>query len=510
MLSKKAPLILILLLMLTQCTSPPSTPDIAFPSPSPAVSSTPAPTVTPRPAETSPPEPTATSQGGSTLLDANDKWRGIGRINVSSSCTAVLIDAGADETAPAYVLSNGHCIEWLANGVITGRQLEGEVIFNYFANTAEGHIAVPLAEVVYSTMQGIDVAIIALEATLEELAGQEIYPFPIADTPLKYPSEVHVVGAPSSGLPPADAYLRQEYCQVDGRADVLEFNWHFYDSYRTNCQDIFGGSSGSPLFAAEENTIYALINTTVESDSACYLGAPCEIMPDGVVLSPTSSYATPVHGLSACFDNAGNFSMTDACPLPPLNQLSFAEAPAAASQPPLSWHATLTGTLSSYRYKTGAVGAVDCRSAENYGPPIALVEHPTINDPIPDEEGFYLLCVLADGTLTDDDERQALAHPSVAVAEIDTTPPQREPQLAIRETPDFFDVALIFEPPELSDYLYKYGLEAETDCAVEDEYQRYRRIPITIERDAGAMRLCVIGFDNAGNPTPPLDTVLDE
>ena len=90
------------------------------------------------------------------------------------------------------------------------------------------------------------------------------------------------------------------------------------------------------------------------------------------------------------------------------------------------------------------------------------------------------------------------------------TPPQLEPQIAVQETPDFIDVSLIFQPPELSDYLFKIGPAEMTDCAVEEDYFRYRRIPLTIERDDGPIRLCVIGFDNANNATPPLDTVFDE
>ena len=507
--------LILVLLTLTHCTPPPTVPETAVPPPSPSPTTetailTPMPTATAQPTETPQPEPTATSGVGSTLLDSSAMWRGIGRINISSTCTAVLIDNGAGDAAPAFVLSNGHCVEWLANGAITGQEAAGEVLFNYFADAAEAHIAVPLAEVIYSTMQGSDIAIIRLEATLGELAEQEIAPFPIADVPLDLESQVRVVGAPSSGLDPAEAYLREEICQVNGRVDLLEFNWHFYDSYRTTCQDIFGGSSGSPLFSAESNTVYGLINTTVEGSSACYLGTPCEIGSDGVTLNENASYATPIHGLATCFDADGDFSLSHDCPLPPPSQLTFAEAPLSASQPPLTWGATLSGTLPFYRYKTGTAGVVDCRSAEGYGPTIVLADSATIDDAIPDEEGFYLLCVQAGESTTVDDSWQSLSHPTVAIAQIDVTPPQLEPQLAVQETPDFIDVSLVFQPPELSDYLFKFGPAETTGCAVEDDYLRYRRIPITIERSDGPIRLCVIGFDNANNATAPLDIVFDE
>ncbi len=462
------------------------------------------------PAEEPTPQPTAAPSAGSTLLDSSSSWHGIGRINLSGNCTAVLIDTGAGDSASAYVLTNGHCVEWQANGTITDQEVEGQVLFNYFADAPDAALAIPLAEVVYSTMQGVDLSIVRLDTTLGGLAAQGILPFPIADTPLETDSAVRVVGAPSSGLEAEQAYLREEVCQIKQQVDLLEFNWHFYDHYATSCQDIFGGSSGSPLFSAETNTIYGLINTTVEGSSACYLGVPCEIGDQGVILNEDSSYASPIHGLNACFDAAGEFALSADCPLPPTTQLSIAETARSPSQPPLTWGTTLAGNLPYYRYKTGAASAVDCRLDDGYSPVFALAENPTIDDAIPTEEGFYLLCVLAGASPRVDDTWQNPDYPTVISAQIDTTPPQLEPQLSIRELPEFYDVGLIFLPPELSDYRYKFGPPETTDCTVESDYERYRRIPLTLERGDGAIRLCVIGYDNADNPTPPLDTVFDE
>lgn len=464
----------------------------------------------PAPPEGTPSPLPTLATSGSTLLDSSSSWHGIGRLTINSTCTAVLIDTGGGDNAPAFILTNGHCVEWQANGTITNREIEGQVLFNYFADAPEAALAISLAEVVYSTMQGVDISIIRLDATLGELAAQGILPFPIAGAALEPGSKVRVVGAPSSGLEPEEAYLREEVCQIKQQVDLLEFNWHFYDHYAASCQDIFGGSSGSPLFSADTNTIYGLINTTVEGSSACYLGVPCEISDQGVILNEESSYASPIHGVDACFNEAGEFELSEACPLPPTSQLSFEETPLSPSQPPLTWGTTLAGDLPYYRYKTGEAGVVDCRLDEGYSSVFALAENPTIDDAIPSEEGFYLLCLLAGESPSIDTTWQNSDYPTVLSAQIDTTPPQLEPQLNIRELPEFYDVALIFQPPELSDYRYKFGPPETIDCAVEDDYQRYRRIPLTLERGDGPIRLCVIGYDNADNPTPPLDTVFDE
>lgn len=460
--------------------------------------------------ETPPPQATSDPGGMSTLLENSDLWRGIGRINLISTCTAALVDTGAGVNTPAYIFTNGHCVEWLANGAIINRKAEGEVVFNYFADTLDSQIAIPINQIVYSTMQGIDIAIIRLDASLAELAEQNIFPLPIAEAPLPIESQVRVVGAPSSGLDSGKAYLRQEVCQAYDRVDLLEFSWHFYDHYATTCKDIFGGSSGSPLLSTESNTIYGLINTTVEGSSACYLGVPCEITAGKVTVNEDTSYATPVDGLGACFSKDGLFSLSADCPLPPASQLAFEGFSHSVSQPPLIWDVTLAGDLPYYRYKAGAAGLVNCRSNEGYSQPISLAKNSTITDAVPDEEGFYLLCVLAGNSALVNNSWQSFVYPTVAIAQIDTTPPQLEPQLDIFKSPDFIDISLVFFPPELSDYRYKFGPKDLISCANNDGYLQYRRIPITIERSEGPSRLCVIGFDNANNATQPLDTVFED
>ena len=64
-------------------------------------------------------------------------------------------------TLSAFVLwSNGHCVEWLANGPLPGRKQRVRYCSTILPMQLEAHIAVPLAEIVYSTMQGSDIAII--------------------------------------------------------------------------------------------------------------------------------------------------------------------------------------------------------------------------------------------------------------------------------------------------------------------------------------------------------------
>lgn len=383
------------------------------------------------------------------------------------------------------------------------------MIFNFFVDTQDSQITVPINSVPYSTMQGVDVAIVELAATIGELTAQGLQPLNITETPLAADSDIFVIGAPNSGLLEEEAFLRQEHCRLTGEADLIEFQWHFDDTYRNDCQDIFGGSSGSPLFAAQDNTIAAIINTTVEGLSPCYLGVPCEISAESVDPHPGNSYAIPVHGMANCFDTTGNFALTDSCPLPPVEQLLF-DSFSPVGQPPLTWSATLTGTLSYYRYKSGLATAVDCRSDKGYSDPIALNTMAIIDDAIPTEEGFYLLCVVAGPQVEVDESWQSLAHPTVMIAQIDTTPPLLGPQVFIRDMGDARQIELIFQPPELSDYIFKFGDPDITDCADEDGYEQFRRIPPIVENDILPATLCVIAFDHAGNQTEPFEQLLSD
>ena len=220
-------------------------------------------------------------------------------------------------------------------------------------------------------------------------------PFELADEPLALDGAAMVVGAPDTGVADGQGFLWAEECALLGRVNLIEFRWHFDDAYRTTCPDTFGGSPGSPLHSsdpsADAHMIYALINTTVEAGTACYLGVPCEVAADaGVRVNPGHSYATPIDGLGHCF-NAGRFVLAAACPLAPLDQFELDGVP-APSQPPAEWNTTLSGSSAFYRYNVGEVGTVDCRSDTGYSGPIRLA------DALGEAEGFFLLCVLGGPT----------------------------------------------------------------------------------------------------------------
>jgi len=369
-----------------------------------------------------------------------------------------------------------------------------------------------VARVAYSTMKGRDVALLELDATAGELIERGIQPLRISDLPPQTPFELHVAGVPVTGVPPSAAYLREESCLAVDRADLREFIWHFNDAIANACQDVYGGGSGSPVFAGGERVIVALMNSTnIGGVTPCALGAPCEVRPDGMVMNADTSYATPVDGLGACFGADGRFDLTAAgCPLDDGRQLLLTGFPPQPIQTssispeglaiPAAWNTTVAGDLPYYRYKTGLAGATDCRAAEGYGPVVARAEADLIVDPLPPEEGVYVLCLQAGDTPAVDNAWQPLKWATQVWAEIDMTPPTLTPRLSIlRDVSGGLQFEPVFAPPELSHFEALYGPADGTDCADRDAFRPYLRIPFTIPAEQIPARICVVGFDVAGN-----------
>lgn len=464
----------------------------------------------------------------STLLEnaaGDSELSGIARLNGASSCTGAFVHPSGDDDAPAYLITNGHCAqEWDANRVFIDVPVEGwSATFNYFVDTVEEQVSVPVSRVAYSTMKGRDVALLELETTAGELIAQGIRPLTIADGMPEEPFAMRVVGVPVSSVPADLSYLREERCLAVGRADLLEFIWHFNDAVINACQDIYGGSSGSPVFAGDDAAVIALINTTnIGGRTACGLGNPCEVRPDGVVMNPDTSYATPVAAVGACFGEDGRFDLSAAgCPLDDGRQLSLEGFPpqgiqsvtvtADGSEQVAGWNTALVGDLPYFRYKIGRAGEVDCRTEEGYSEVVALAERSLIDEPLPPEEGFYVLCVLAGESPEVDGTWQPVERPTMVWAEIDMTPPALRPELSI--APDGFGgfrFEPLFAPPELSHFEVLFGPAEEIDCADRDAYVPYRRFPFNLPPEQVPARICVVGFDVAGNEGEPYEVVVGE
>jgi len=451
--------------------------------------------------------------GASELIDADPRYAAIGRYRSGSSCTAFWIDTGGE---PAYAVTAGHCVDLSPTRVHRNRADDGAVAFRYFRNTpAADRLTVNVRQVAYSTMKGLDVAILELDATRASLVSAGLHPLSVADAAPASGAPIEIYGVPVSGIPDDEQYLRRASCALGLAADLVEFTWHFWGAYRNTCSDIRGGSSGGPVVDRASGRVFAVLNTsTAGAEHAtggfiCANGQPCEITRDGVRYLPDTNYAIPIAGLAHCFAGGRFDPALPACPLDPGVQLDFATpvSVAGASRP---WGVALSpsGALAWYRYKTFAEGRDDCREAAGYSAPRRIADAPRIDEAIPATPGRHWLCVLAGPAEALDERWQAPRFATAVHVRIDTEPPTIPIPYTFRDEGD----SLIFDPlfvvPELSNYRYKIGTAANGPCSDATGYQIYRRFQVRVPKAADLERFCLIGEDDAGNATPPLEIPL--
>jgi hypothetical protein len=220
-----------------------------------------------------------------------------------------------------------------------------------------------------------------------------------------------------------------------------------------------------------------------------------------------TSYSIPVAGLLECFRTTGEFDLTlAACPLDRGHQLSVMRR-TRNQRPGGRLDAALSGAHAFYRYKVVTAGAGDCRDEAGYSMPIRLADRGMIEDPLPEQENRYLLCVVAGDTPAVDASWQPVRDATVVIARVDATPPVRKPAYSLMDFGGAYRLAFEFAPPELSGYSYKLGPADATRCD-EPGYRPYLRIPVPIPKDQGSLRFCFYAYDEADNQSPASDLLL--
>lgn len=434
------------------------------------------------------------------------RFSGVGRI---SNCTVFLIKPpGASASAPAYVMTAGHCIDLGANDVILDRADTARTVqFGLLRNAAAPPLQIRSRRVVYSTMKEFDLALIELDSTLGAMESSGVVPFVLGRT---LPSTVALVewaGVPTGNVPVEERVLRTGPCEVSGTADVLEWRWFWRGQIRHDCSDISSGASGSPLIARATGVVTGVIGTTnvgnsePDSDDLCGRNDPCELRGASGAWVRGSSYATPVAPAAPCFDAAGVFQLTAAgCGLDPGTQARVLEQRLSV-RPGGSWNTTVTSdSLRYFRHKVFLQGAGDCRNEAGYSQPEPLPGR--LSSPLPSQEGRYFACITAGVSPTPDATWQPPRFASVVQLRVDGTPPSGPVRFDLFQS----DRGFSFVPgASLSTGIIVKPDEADSStCADLSTYRRIYPVPWFIPR-ASAKRLCLVLEDGAGNTSAPAE-----
>jgi len=240
----------------------------------------------------------------------NEFYRSVGKLRGALTCTAAFISTSEDPNAHAYLLTNGHCAKdpfpaETTNAITTDVSVSFTTDFNYFHDSKSHTIQIHINSIAYSTMKGIDLAVLKTDKTIGQMEHLGLSPY-ISSTTLP------IIGQPIviSGIPIRVDALQNSYCASGKMSNVVEYYWHWYGMIDNVCEGVSSGSSGSPVFNASKEII-GIINTTNIGavGETCYMGNPCAIGADGAKIDPGHNYVVPILGLKACFGKDGNFNL---------------------------------------------------------------------------------------------------------------------------------------------------------------------------------------------------------
>ena len=507
---KRQGIFLVVLAFLLASCSPAATPAPQATSPSDLATS-----LSPEPSSDTPGEPEIAVPAPPLEPAELDLYGGVASLAGSSNCTATLIDTKTD-SAPAYLITNGHCVglDGLpTNDTIIDEEGQGEARF-FNVKGATKVLTVPVSRFEYATMRGTDVGIVRLDTTLGDLKTAGAVPLAIAANAPAAGTKVINIAVPTQGVDDADQVLRKGACTLGEPVDLIEYRWLWLDALRNDCPGVLGGSSGSPLIATDE--IVSIINTTntgvaADRGDTCYLGKPCEISGDTATFVPGSSYSVNVAGIGLCFPD-GAFALGSDCPLPATTLTGVdgggifgADGHDGNGRPA---EVTLDSTgpkLVSVAQNVSLGAARSCTDAAGYSDAAPLQfdaeeDEGALPLTLPSTNGFTLVCVAERG------KEEAAAR---FVYAIDTVAPVKGPELSILPLEDG-EVAVdpIFDIPDIADIHLVFGPPAETDCSDRSAYSPYRRQPLFFEAADLPARFCVVGFDSAGNESPITDQIV--
>lgn len=214
-----------------------------------------------------------------------------GKVDVNNCMGTVVRTATTKTTAPALVLTNGHCAETRpapgralidrpAKGTVTIADREG-----YPQATAK------IKRLVYATMTGTDVALYRIDKTYAQLTKEGAKIFQLTTKPLNA-STVEVLTSPY-----------RQTCKVEAVVPHLREGGYQQDNSLRYVQTddcwLGPGNSGGALLAGD--TVVGIHNTTNRDGQRCTEDNPCEVGKDGqVTVRKGRSYAQQVNDIPAC------------------------------------------------------------------------------------------------------------------------------------------------------------------------------------------------------------------
>jgi V8-like Glu-specific endopeptidase len=237
-----------------------------------------------------------------------------GIVALSNCSGSVVKPANASLNDPALVLSNGHCVKFMAPGEVILNQKSSRT-FTLLNSSGTGSLGTLRAtSLAYATMTDTDISLYRLSRTYAQIQQQ------FGSRALDL-SATHPVAA--TDIKVVSGYWRTIYsCRVEAFVYQLrEYNWTWRDSIRytsaSTCQTI-GGTSGSPIIDVASGKVVGVNNTSNENGERCTLDNPCEVDQAGnITVRPGARYGQQTYQVNACIGAGNTINLTlPGCTLP--------------------------------------------------------------------------------------------------------------------------------------------------------------------------------------------------
>lgn len=435
----------------------------------------------------------------------NSQWSGIGRLSLpdKGQCIGTLIDSRdslATSSGPAYVVTSGHCVSKRNGIIVQDQSLEGTISFNFFVDSQEARQTFPLKRIVWSSIQGIDLALLELESSLDDVIAKAVAPLALGPSPAAG-SPVNVIGEPSR----PDQGLRLAACMEDSADVVIETPWVWRNVRRNNCPGLAEGASGSPVVTAGDNLVVSVVNSVASEASKlprCGLNNPCLQQEGQAQNNGTTNYAAPVQRVKGCFKDGWVDLSLEGCDLLPGFQFKAQKrirhlhkiGTDAQGKPVLpSWSLPFQIDTPSYRYKTSQ-DPLACEDPNGYSDTIAASEA-LIDAPMGPQPGWNFLCVIG---VQDSEERPSHALMGNALSLPVQLFPAGPPTInftSVRRPDGGVDIAWHRDTPDLLLYTIKRGAPDAVDCDDPKGYRALARNQHTLEPAKLPIKFCTKAVD---------------
>ncbi|MEU3272727.1 trypsin-like peptidase domain-containing protein [Saccharomonospora sp. NPDC006951] len=231
----------------------------------------------------------------------------------SSNCSGSIVQpSGTPSSAPALVLSNGHCLE-------DGFPEPGQVIvdqpsertFTLLSGTGAELGTLRANRLLYATMAGTDVSVYRLGTSYADVKKEHgISPLRLS---AKRPAAGTAITVPSG-------FRKKTYsCSINGFADLREggYTWHDSIRYAETCQTV-GGTSGSPIVDIAREEVVGVNNTGNVDGEQCTMNNPCEVGANGrITVRAGTNYGQQTVQLTRCLTTRGTIELDrEGCSLP--------------------------------------------------------------------------------------------------------------------------------------------------------------------------------------------------